>query len=177
MPLNASASWKYGLELRQHRRDLLQQRARIQRVHAQRVAVVAVHQALQRAVLADALEERPGGVEDGLLVDGCHEPRVVERLADVEGDLELREEAPREREAGGLDERVVEPSLGHLLEQFHGGCGRRQALERRRGDLRMLRQQVFADGFLDHAHGLAGDVFEGFRARLPRAPRRPGAAS
>src|SRR5207237_6787602 len=84
-----------GPQLRQLRHDLLEERAGVDGAETQRVPVVAVDEALQRAILPDALAEGARRLEDEALVDRGDEPRVIDGLADVDRDRELREEAAR----------------------------------------------------------------------------------
>jgi hypothetical protein len=156
---------------RQLRADALDERGRIDRREARGVPVVAVDQALQGPVLADALEEGLRRLEDAALVHRRDEPGIFDRFADVEHHLERGKETAREREARRLDERVVELAARHALEHVRGRGSRREAL-----DLDVLHgrreQQVFGHRFLEHAHAaLRAEVLQRFRPRpLDGAP-------
>ena len=134
-PAHLLAFLEVGLHLRQAGRDVLEQRAGVDGAEFRRMAVVAVHEALQGAVAAQPLEERHGGGEDLLLFTCGDEPGVFHGLADVERDLQLREVSPGERVAVRFHERVVELAVGHLVEELRGAVSGRR-YDRHRGHRR-----------------------------------------
>ena len=82
------------------------------------MAVVAMNQLFEPAVAFDLAEESFDGIGEARILPVVVSPAQLARLADLEGNTQLREKSPLQRNLVGIGDDVVDIAAIDLLDEF-----------------------------------------------------------